>query len=87
MYAERLILETNEFVFFKQPPTLPPNSKMEVIFLMLEKKSLAKRKPQNRPKYTLEELLAQCDETIEISKEEQEWLDMKPVGNDRYYSL
>ena len=35
---------------------------------------------QNRPKYTLEELLAQCDETIEISTEEHEWLDMKPVG-------
>lgn len=35
---------------------------------------------QNRPKYTLEELLAQCDETIEISSEEREWLDMKPVG-------
>ncbi|MEI7840745.1 MAG: antitoxin [Methylococcaceae bacterium] len=35
---------------------------------------------QNRPKYTLEELLAQCDETIEISTEEREWLDMKPVG-------
>jgi len=34
----------------------------------------------NRPKYTLEELLAQCDETIEISTEEREWLDMKPVG-------
>jgi antitoxin ChpS len=35
---------------------------------------------QNRPKYTLEELLAQCDETIEISTEEREWIDMKPVG-------
>jgi antitoxin ChpS len=35
---------------------------------------------QNHPKYTLEELLAQCDETIEISTEEREWLDMKPVG-------
>ena len=35
---------------------------------------------QNRPKYTLEELLAQCDETIAISTEEREWLDMKPVG-------
>lgn len=35
---------------------------------------------QHRPKYTLEELLAQCDETIEISTEEREWLDMKPVG-------
>jgi antitoxin ChpS len=39
---------------------------------------------QNRPKYTLEELLAQCDETIEISIEEREWLDMKPVGAELF---
>jgi hypothetical protein len=44
MYAERLILETNEFGFFKQPPSLPPNSKMEVICLMLEKKSPVKKR-------------------------------------------
>lgn len=37
---------------------------------------------RNRPKYTLEELLAQCDETIEITTEEQEWMDMKPVGTE-----
>ena len=37
MYAERLILETNEHGFFKHPPSLPPNSKMEVIFLVLAK--------------------------------------------------
>lgn len=45
MYAEKLILETNEHGFFKQPPNLPPNSKMEVIILFLEKSSSAKRKP------------------------------------------
>ena len=45
MYAERLILETNEHGFFKHPPSLPPNSKMEVIFLILEKISPVKRKP------------------------------------------
>lgn len=39
---------------------------------------------QNRPKYILEELLAQCDETIEISTEEREWLDMKPVGAELF---
>ncbi len=38
--------------------------------------------PQIRPKYTLEELLAQCDETLEISVEEREWLDIKPVGGE-----
>jgi len=35
---------------------------------------------QKRPKYSLDELLAQCDETVEISPQEREWLDMKPVG-------
>jgi hypothetical protein len=45
MYAERLILETNEHGFFKQPPVLPANSKMEVIFLVLERTSAIKRKP------------------------------------------
>ncbi len=45
MYAERLILETNEHGLFKHPPVLPANSKMEVIFLVLEKTSAIKRKP------------------------------------------
>ena len=37
-------------------------------------------KPQIKPRYSLEELLAQCDESIEISPEEREWLDAMPVG-------
>lgn len=45
MYAERLVLETNEHGFFKTPPVFPPNSKMEVIVLVLEKTNKAKRKP------------------------------------------
>ena len=36
--------------------------------------------PQPRLRYSLEELLAQCDETMEITTEDREWLDMKPVG-------
>ena len=45
MYAEKLILETDEHGFFKQKPHLPPNSKVEVIFLVLEKILPVKRKP------------------------------------------
>ncbi len=45
MYAEKLILETDEHGFFTQKPILPPNSKVEIIFLVLEKKLTAKRKP------------------------------------------
>ena len=35
-----------------------------------------------RPRYTLEELLAQCDASTEISAEDREWLDARPVGDE-----
>jgi len=35
-----------------------------------------------RPRYSLEALLAQCDPTADISDEDREWLDAKPVGNE-----
>jgi antitoxin ChpS len=38
--------------------------------------------PAARPCYTLEELLAQCDASIEISAEDREWLDARPVGDE-----
>ncbi len=38
--------------------------------------------PQRRPHYTLDELLAQCDPKAPRAKEEQEWLDSKPVGGE-----
>lgn len=38
--------------------------------------------PAQRPRYTLEELLARCDSTAEIGPEDQAWLDDKPVGNE-----
>lgn len=38
--------------------------------------------PNPRPRYTLDELLAQCDPAADISAEEQEWLDAKPVGGE-----
>jgi antitoxin ChpS len=36
--------------------------------------------PRQRPRYTLDELLAQCDPKAPRSKQEREWLDSKPVG-------
>jgi len=39
--------------------------------------------PQVRPRYTLDELLAQCDGSAEITAEDREWLDSKPVGGER----
>jgi antitoxin ChpS len=47
-------------------------------------------KPSPRPRYTLDQLLAQCDlkgrrlkpKSKRISKQEREWLDSKPVGRE-----
>lgn len=38
--------------------------------------------PSPRPRYTLEELLAQCDPDAEISPEDRAWLGDKPVENE-----
>ena len=38
--------------------------------------------PQPRRRYTLNELLAQCDPKARRGKREQEWLDSKPVGGE-----
>jgi antitoxin ChpS len=36
--------------------------------------------PQKKKRYTLSELLAQCDSSSPLSAEEQEWLDAPAVG-------
>jgi antitoxin ChpS len=36
--------------------------------------------PQRRRRYTLEELLVQCDPSAEPPEEDREWLDAEPVG-------
>jgi antitoxin ChpS len=38
--------------------------------------------PQRRPRYTLDELLAQCDPKASRTKEEREWLSDKAVGEE-----
>jgi antitoxin ChpS len=38
--------------------------------------------PQRRPRYTLEELLFQCDPSAELTQEDREWLDANPVGSE-----
>ena len=35
-----------------------------------------------KPRYTLEELLEQCDGEMERSPEDEAWLEMKPVGRE-----
>ena len=38
--------------------------------------------PTTRPGYTLEELLAQCDDAAALSAEDRAWLNARPVGNE-----
>ena len=38
--------------------------------------------PSARTRYTLDELLAQCDPAGALTTEDQEWLDAKPVGGE-----
>lgn len=38
--------------------------------------------PTLRPRYSLDELLAQCDESAEVSVEDRAWLDSNSVGSE-----
>ena len=38
--------------------------------------------PRPRPRYSLDELLAQCNPKAARTKEEREWLDSKPAGTE-----
>ncbi len=38
--------------------------------------------PKQRPRYTLDELLAQCNPKARRTREEREWLDSKPLGGE-----
>ena len=38
--------------------------------------------PHPRPRYTLAELMEQCDLTAPVTEEAQTWLDAEPVGGE-----
>ena len=38
--------------------------------------------PAPRPRYSLDELLAKCDQSHEPSQQDREWLNGKPVGRE-----
>ena len=38
--------------------------------------------PTLRPRYSLDELLAQCDASAKVSAEDRAWLDSKAVGSE-----
>lgn len=39
-------------------------------------------RPAAKPRYTLDELLAQCDPSAEVTEEDRAWLDSAPVGGE-----
>jgi antitoxin ChpS len=55
-----------------------PNAKLD---LVVEDGKLVAT-PRKRPKYTLDELMAEWDPWPERTVEEQEWLDSPPVGKE-----
>jgi antitoxin ChpS len=38
--------------------------------------------PAAKPRYTLDELLSQCDASVEPSEEDRAWLDDRPQGSE-----
>lgn len=38
--------------------------------------------PQPRPRYTLDELLAQCDASAELTAEDRAWIGNAPMGDE-----
>ena len=38
--------------------------------------------PRTRPHYSLEELLSQCNPSVERSIDDRQWLDAEPVGGE-----
>jgi hypothetical protein len=43
---------------------------------------VAEQKPQTRPRYTLDELLAKCDSSEPLPSTEREWIDAPAVGRE-----
>ena len=38
--------------------------------------------PRTRPRYSLDELIAQCDDDFTADDEDRSWLDAQPVGKE-----
>lgn len=38
--------------------------------------------PASRPHFDIAELVSRCDRALQVSDEEREWMDMKPVGTE-----
>ena len=38
--------------------------------------------PQSKPRYTLDELLAQCDSSVALTAEDRAWIDLPSLGRE-----
>jgi len=38
--------------------------------------------PSIKPRYTLDELLAQCDPSAKMTQEDKDWVNNKPIGRE-----
>jgi antitoxin ChpS len=38
--------------------------------------------PPRKPRYTLDELLEQCDSNVPLSDEDRAWMNLRPVGKE-----
>ncbi|MEY4767608.1 MAG: hypothetical protein RL637_247 [Pseudomonadota bacterium] len=98
MYAEKLILETDEHGFFKQKLNLPPNSTVEAIFLVLKEPKKVKRKSSIKvtEKVTCSPLLDKANSDWNKAEDMIGWLlehpleiidgDAKPLTREEIYA-
>jgi hypothetical protein len=45
---------------------------------------MADREAPVRPRYTLEELVGQCDPDAPLTEEDRRWLDARPAGREEF---
>jgi antitoxin ChpS len=51
--------------------------------MMVEDANCQGNDPAQRPRYSLDELLAQCDPSAEMSAEDGAWLNDPPAGKEK----
>jgi len=54
----------------------------EKVGLTLKDGQLIIKPKKTKPKYKLDDLLAQCDHNAEFSEKEKQWLNANPVGRE-----
>jgi ParD-like antitoxin of type II bacterial toxin-antitoxin system len=77
----RTVAQQIEF-WVKVERTVIDNPDLPTPFIADALASLSERRVEKKPEYKLEELLAQWSPSMRRSKEDDEWLEMRPVGKE-----